>query len=69
MEPVQKPFRTGISQSRISLFEDDRLRDEVESIKQGQYETTASYGRRFRQIAAQAYEGAPQGNNEDQRRR
>lgn len=39
----------------LSPHEDDRLRHELEKIKQGPYETTASYNRRFRETADQAY--------------
>jgi hypothetical protein len=54
----------------LSPHEDDRLRHEVEKIKQGAYETTASYGRRFRESADLAYPspgaGRLAGRNEDQ---
>ena len=39
----------------LSPHEDDRLRHELEKVKQGAYETSASYGRRYREAADLAY--------------
>jgi hypothetical protein len=39
----------------LSPHEEDRLRHEVSKIKRGAYETTASFGRRFREAADLAY--------------
>ncbi len=50
----------------LSTHEDDHLRDEVSRTKQTAYETTAAYGRRFREAADLGYPVA--GRNADQQR-
>ena len=61
-------LKAHLEQAFLSPYEDDRLRDEVDKLKQGQYETSASYARRFRELAAQAYPGEADFRNEDQQR-
>ena len=39
----------------LSKHEADRMRDEIEKVQQGAYETTAAYGRRFRETADLGY--------------
>lgn len=50
----------------LSQHEAERLRDEVEKVKQEAYETTAAYGRRFREAADLGYPAAQR--NADQQR-
>jgi len=50
----------------LSKHEADRLRDEVEKIQQGAYETASFYGRRFREAADIGY--PTNGRNVDQQR-
>lgn len=58
----------------LSAHEDDRLRFEVERIKQGAYESTTAFTQRFRELADQAYppaatfSGAPLARHQDQER-
>ena len=63
-------LRAHLEQAFLSPHEDDKLRHEVEQIKQAAYETTASYGRRFREAADLAYPapGAAAQRNADQTR-
>lgn len=70
-------LRKHLQSAFLSPHEADRLRHEVETIKQGAYEASASYGRRFRDAADLAYpmvevqheEGPPgMGRNADQER-
>ena len=49
-----------LQQSFLSPHEADRLRHEVEKVKQGGFDTSAAYGRRFREAADLAYP-EPQG--------
>ena len=61
-------LRLHLEQAFLSPHEDDKLRHEVEQIKQASYEPTASYGRRFREAADLAYPlaGAAAQRNADQ---
>ena len=49
-----------IQQSFLSPHEDDRLRNQLDNIKQGAFETSVAYARRFRDLVALAY---PQRHN------
>jgi hypothetical protein len=67
-----KNLRAHLQKAFLSPHEDERLRHEVERLRQTAYETTASFGRRFREAADLAYPqevvgGAPH-RNQDQRR-
>jgi len=44
-----------IQQSFLSPHEDDRLRNQLDNIKQGAFETSVAYARRFRDLVALAY--------------
>ena len=57
-----------LQQSFLSPHEADRLRHEVEKVKQGGFDTSAAYGRRFREAADLAYPEPLGGRNEDQNR-
>ena len=46
---------THLQQAFLSPHEADRLRHEVEKVKQGGFDTSAAYGRRFREAADLAY--------------
>ena len=59
-------LREHLQQAFLSPFESDRLRDEVEKVKQTGYESTSVYGRKFRDAADLGY--PPAGRNEDQNR-
>ena len=48
-------LRKHLTETFLSKHEVDRLRDEVEKVSQGSYETTAVYGRRFREAADLGY--------------
>jgi hypothetical protein len=48
----------------LSPHEEDRLRHEVSKLKRGAYETTASFGRRFREAADLAYPPTVATNNQ-----
>jgi len=59
-------IKTHIQQQFWSQYEAERLRDEVDKVKQSAYENTMTYGRRFRDTADLGY---PPGNrNADQQR-
>lgn len=47
--------KTHLSDTFLSKHEADRLRDEVEKVRQGDYETSAAFGRRFREAADLGY--------------
>lgn len=54
--PVEWPaLKEHLQKSFLSPEEDDRLKLEVERLRQAAYETTSAYGRRFRQAADLAY--------------
>lgn len=48
-------LKSHIQQAFLSTHEDDRLRNELEKIKQGAYESTTSYARRFRELTILAF--------------
>ena len=59
-------LKTHLSQAFLSPHEEDRLRHEVEKVKQGAFDTSAAYGRRFREAADLAYPEPLGGRNDDQ---
>ena len=61
-------LKTHIQDSFLCPYEARRLRDEVKKIKQGAYETSAAYGRRFRDAADRAYPPVNGARNPDQTR-
>ena len=48
-------LKTHLTTTFLSKHEADRMRDEIEKVQQGAYETTAAYGRRFREAADLGY--------------
>jgi hypothetical protein len=65
-------LKAHVRKAFLSPHEDERLRHEVEKLRQTAYETTASFGRRFREAADLAYPhviqgGAPTRNTDQQR--
>ena len=61
-------LKDHLQQSFLSPHEADRLRHEVEKVKQGGFDTSAAYGRRFREAADLAYPEPQGGRNDDQNR-
>ena len=61
-------LKLHLQQAFLSPHEADRLRHEVEKVKQGAFDTSATYGRRFREAADLAYPAPLGGRNEDQNR-
>ena len=61
-------LKLHLQQAFLSPHEADRLRHEVEKVKQGAFDTSAAYGRRFREAADLAYPEPLGGRNEDQNR-
>ena len=61
-------LKTHIQDSFLCPYEARRLRDEVKKLKQGAYETSAAYGRRFRDAADRAYPPVNGARNPDQTR-
>jgi len=59
-------LKAHLTTTFLSKHEGDRLRDEVEKVTQGVYETTAAYGRRFREAADLGY--PKDSRNTDQQR-
>ena len=61
--------RQFLQSAFLSPHEDERLRHELENIKQGAFETSAFFGRRFRAAAELAYPSQANGaRNDDQNR-
>lgn len=58
-------LRDHLQQAFLSPHEDDRLRHEVEKTKQGAYENSASYSRRFREAVDLAYPPTAEERNVD----
>ena len=58
-------LREHIAEQFLNVDEAAALRDEIEKVKQSEYEPAAQYSRRFRQVADTAY---PYPRNEDQER-
>lgn len=59
-------LKKHIQEAFLAPHEDDRMRNELDKVKQGAYENTASYGRRFREMARQAYPNdSADGNQND----
>ena len=61
-------LKLHLQQAFLSPHEADRLRHEVEKVKQGAFDTSAAYGRRFREATDLAYPEPLGGRNEDQNR-
>ena len=61
-------LRDHLQKAFLSPHEEDRLRHDVDKIRQGAYENSAAYGRRFRECADLAYPVLDGIRNPDQRR-
>lgn len=56
--------RTHLQNSFLSQHEADQLRDDVKRVKQASYESSAAYGRRFRDAAGLGYPVANRNNDQ-----
>jgi hypothetical protein len=63
-----KDLRGHLQKAFLSPHEEERLRHDVEKMRQGAYENTAAYGRRFRESADLAYPVLEGVRNQDQQR-
>ena len=56
-------LHANVDKAFLNKHEQDRLKAEVKNCKQGAYENTAAYGRRFREAVTMAYTD-PEGNED-----